>query len=173
MQDDGTSGTPIHPNCPCIGDYPHIGADAHGFYVTTNEYPFFAPGEFNGAQIYAFDKRALARGAPDVYVTQFDTTGLPTRATARLHRLAGAVAAEPRLRDAPRRHRVLPVLDAGRGGTGTVGHGNQILVLSADEHQPLDSNPALSLVDTPVTSARTSCRRRPRRSPGRRRSATA
>ncbi|GAB1642282.1 hypothetical protein [Krasilnikovia sp. MM14-A1259] len=71
--DDGRNGTPVHPNCPCIGDYPHIGVDANGFYLTTNEYAFFGP-EFNSAQVYAFSKRALARGDADVLVTQFDTT---------------------------------------------------------------------------------------------------
>jgi hypothetical protein len=74
VTDDGTFGTPVHPHCPCIGDYPHIGVDANGFYITTNEYSFFGP-EFNSAQVYAFSKRALARGDADVLVTQFDTTG--------------------------------------------------------------------------------------------------
>jgi hypothetical protein len=74
VTDDGRAGTPVHPHCPCIGDYPHVGVDAHGFYITTNEYSFFGP-EFNSAQIYAFSKRALARGDADVLVTQFDTTG--------------------------------------------------------------------------------------------------
>ncbi len=73
VTDDGTFGTPVHPHCPCIGDYPHIGVDAFGFYITTNEYSFFGP-EFNSAQVYAFSKRALARGDADVLVTQFDTT---------------------------------------------------------------------------------------------------
>jgi hypothetical protein len=73
VTDDGTFGTPVHPHCPCIGDYPHIGVDANGLYLTTNEYSFFGP-EFNGAQVYAFSKRALARGDADVLVTQFDTT---------------------------------------------------------------------------------------------------
>jgi len=72
--DDGANGTPVHPNCPCLGDYPHIGVDANGFYVTTNEYSFFGP-ENNGAQIYAFSKHALARGDADVLVSQLDTTG--------------------------------------------------------------------------------------------------
>lgn len=27
VQDDGTQGTPKHKSCPCIGDFPHIGAD--------------------------------------------------------------------------------------------------------------------------------------------------
>jgi hypothetical protein len=74
VQDDGSEGTPVHPNCPCIGDYPHIGFDAYGFYITTNEYSFFDT-PYNSAQVYAFDKRALSRGARTIYVTQFDTTG--------------------------------------------------------------------------------------------------
>ena len=76
VQDDGTDGTPDH-DCeggPCLGDYPHIGADAIGFYITTNEYPFFADG-FHAAQIYAFNKFALARNAATVNVTQIDTIG--------------------------------------------------------------------------------------------------
>jgi len=72
---DGSEGSIVHPHCPCIGDYPHIGFDAHGFYLTTNEYSFFGP-EYNSAQIYAFDKNQLARGAGTVYVTEFDTTGV-------------------------------------------------------------------------------------------------
>src|SRR5690349_14598368 len=54
VQDDGTQGTPKHTDCPCVGDYPHIGSDAHAVFLTTNEYPFTdAPGlygnNFNGA----------------------------------------------------------------------------------------------------------------------------
>jgi len=82
VQNDGTQGTPDH-NCkarsgtqlvhgPCLGDYPHIGADAHGIYVTTNEFNLNAPG-FRGAQIYAFSKRALAANAQTVTVQLFDT----------------------------------------------------------------------------------------------------
>jgi hypothetical protein len=80
VQDDGTQGTPDH-HCvqgshqahgPCLGDYPHIGADANGFYITTNEFNLAAPG-FRGSQIYAFSKRQLAAGAPFVNVVQFDT----------------------------------------------------------------------------------------------------
>jgi len=76
VQDDGTDGTPNH-GCslgPCYGDYPHIGADKYGFYVTTNEYSLFGT-EFKSAQIYAFSKAALASNAPVVTVVQFDTTG--------------------------------------------------------------------------------------------------
>jgi hypothetical protein len=74
VQDDGTAGTPNH-GCslgPCLGDYPHIGADANGFFVTTNEYSFFGP-EFKSANIYAFSKHALASGASSVNMVQFDT----------------------------------------------------------------------------------------------------
>jgi len=77
VQDNGTDGTPDH-HCSlgfCLGDYPHIGADANGFYITTNEYSFFGP-EFIAAQLYAFSKSALASGAASVAVTQFNTAGL-------------------------------------------------------------------------------------------------
>ena len=87
VQDDGTDGTPNHgcstgpypvtPTNPhaCIGDYPHIGADANGFYITTNEYSLYGP-EFKAAQLYAFSKQALAAGAAHVSVTQIDTTDM-------------------------------------------------------------------------------------------------
>ncbi len=71
--DDGSGGTPAHPGCPCLGDYPHIGVDAYGYYITTNEYPFFTDG-FVGAQIYAMSKQQLASGALSVKVTQVDTS---------------------------------------------------------------------------------------------------
>lgn len=74
VTDDGSNGTPVHPHCPCVGDYAHLGVDAHGLYISTNEYSFFGP-QFNGAQIYAFSKRALASHADPVYVTQYDTAG--------------------------------------------------------------------------------------------------
>jgi len=78
VQDDGTQGTPNHCNGhPCLGDYPHIGADANGFYITTNEFCFFGgcgfPGSFHAAQIYALSKAQLAAGAASVTLVQFDT----------------------------------------------------------------------------------------------------
>src|SRR5947207_1367828 len=48
---DGSPGNTGGP-CPCLGDYPHIGAAANGIYLTTNAYPW-GPGDFDGAQIYA------------------------------------------------------------------------------------------------------------------------
>ncbi|HZO72871.1 MAG TPA: hypothetical protein VFB60_11770 [Ktedonobacteraceae bacterium] len=59
--DDGSNGTPSHPNCPCLGDQPLIGANADGFFVSTNE--FGLAGGFNGAQVYAISKRGLVQAA--------------------------------------------------------------------------------------------------------------
>lgn len=59
---DGTDGTPSHTNCPCFGDQPLIGANADGFFITTNEFPLFVNG-FNGAQVYAISKRGLVQAA--------------------------------------------------------------------------------------------------------------
>ena len=55
-------GSDFLPNdCPCLGDQPLIGADANGFYISTNA---FGVTSFEGAQIYALSKAALAAGAP-------------------------------------------------------------------------------------------------------------
>jgi hypothetical protein len=60
--DTTNAGDPVnHPGCPCLGDQPLIGADANGFYVTTNEFPLFQDG-FNGAQVYAMSKAQLEVG---------------------------------------------------------------------------------------------------------------
>src|SRR6188474_1917640 len=71
---DGSPGNTGGP-CPCLGDYPHIGADAHGIYLTTNAYPW-GPGDFDGAQIYALSKAQLAAGAAAVSMQHIDTTGM-------------------------------------------------------------------------------------------------
>lgn len=75
-QNNGSQGTPDH-QCEeyCFGDYPHIGTDRYGFYLTTNEFGMGADG-FRGAQIYAFSKRALAENQAVVDQTLFDTVGL-------------------------------------------------------------------------------------------------
>jgi hypothetical protein len=90
VQDDGTQGTPDH-NCkargpnktlvhgPCLGDYPHLGMDKNGLYLTTNEFNLNAPG-FRGAQIYAVSKQGLVSGGP-VNVVQFDTVALAAAPT--------------------------------------------------------------------------------------------
>jgi hypothetical protein len=74
-QNDGTEGTPNH-GCtldglapgPCFQDYPHIGADKNGVYVTTNEYDLFGP-SYSAAQIFAFSKAQLAAHPASINVT--------------------------------------------------------------------------------------------------------
>jgi hypothetical protein len=73
VQNNGTQGTPDH-GCSlgfCLGDYPHIGADAHAIFLTTNEFSLFGSG-FYGAQIYAISKRALVSGAASPNVVLFN-----------------------------------------------------------------------------------------------------
>lgn len=73
VQNNGTQGTPDH-GCAlgfCLGDYPHIGADAHAIFLTTNEFSLFGPG-FYGAQIYAISKQALVSGAASPNVVLFN-----------------------------------------------------------------------------------------------------
>ena len=60
--DDGSDGTPAHPGCPCLGDYPQIGADGTGFFITTQEFSL-AGSAYNGSQVYAISKRLLAAAA--------------------------------------------------------------------------------------------------------------
>jgi hypothetical protein len=74
VTNDGTNTGGVNPG-PYLGDYPHIGADANGFYVTTNAYPWCCDG-FSGAQIYALSKAQLASGAANVTMQHFDTSAL-------------------------------------------------------------------------------------------------
>jgi hypothetical protein len=74
VTNDGGNSGGVNP-CPCLGDYPHLGADANGFYVTTNSYPWHENG-FDGAQIYAFSKTQLAAGAFSVTMQHIDTSGM-------------------------------------------------------------------------------------------------
>jgi hypothetical protein len=57
-----TNGDATDVGCPCFDDFPHIGADANGLYITSNRFQVFGDG-FNGAQVYALSKRLLARNA--------------------------------------------------------------------------------------------------------------
>ena len=75
VQNNGTEGTPDH-HCNsgfCLGDYPHIGADANGIYLTTNEFAFSGPG-FYGSQLYGISKSLLLGGSGSVVL--FNTLGL-------------------------------------------------------------------------------------------------
>ena len=73
VTNDGTNAGGVNPG-PYLGDYPHIGADAYGFYITTNAYPWCCNG-FGGAQIYAFSKAQLAAGSSTVTAVHIDTSG--------------------------------------------------------------------------------------------------
>lgn len=76
-QNDGSEGTPNH-HCAgvCFADYPHIGADRNGFYITTNEFgiPTF---KFKGANLYAISKHQLAAGKEHPTIVQFETLSNP------------------------------------------------------------------------------------------------
>jgi len=74
VTNDGTNTGGANPG-PYLGDYPHIGADANGIYLTTNAYPWFFNG-FAGAQIYALSKAQLAAGAASVNLVHIDTSGM-------------------------------------------------------------------------------------------------
>jgi len=70
VQNDGDVSIAGSGPCPCLGDYPHIGADRYGFYITTNAYPL-GPGNFDGAQLYAISKHALAAGVDQPAIVHF------------------------------------------------------------------------------------------------------
>ena len=61
-------------HCPCLGDYPHIGMNANGFFITTNNFPLVSsPSQgksagYNGSWVYAFDKTGLEAGDSGVSV---------------------------------------------------------------------------------------------------------
>jgi hypothetical protein len=74
VTNDGSNTGGANPG-PYLGDYPHIGADANGVYLTTNAYPWCCNG-FSGAQIYALSKAQLVAGAASVSMQHFDTTGM-------------------------------------------------------------------------------------------------
>lgn len=83
---DGTDGTAAQPKCPCFGDQPRIGADAHGFYISADSYPIHGVFNSNGGEIYAMSKQGLAKAA-----TTFGTA--PTLVT--LYNGATTIQGEP------------------------------------------------------------------------------
>ena len=171
VQDDGHLGTPNHgchgippfsiipptinPTFPdaCIGDYPHIGADANGVYLTTNEYSLFG-NDFHGAQIYAFSKAALAAHAATVTVTQFDTHGMDngnsgftiwpaTSPAGQFSNAAGGTEYFMSSNAADEAH--------GNGATPGPRRSSQLLVWSLSHTSTLNSTAALSLTHNTLT----------------------
>ena len=79
VQNNGTQGTPDH-HCGggfCLGDYPHIGVDSNGVYLTTNEFALVT-GDFIGAQIYALPKAQLVAGSSSVDLFEYNTGAAST-----------------------------------------------------------------------------------------------
>jgi len=82
-QNDGTQGTPDN-SCPTpdpddvppeatnpraeIGDYPHVGMDGNGIYISTNGYCLFSS-QFNGAQLYAIGLEQLSEPSLPASIT--------------------------------------------------------------------------------------------------------
>jgi hypothetical protein len=74
VTNDGTNTGGVNPG-PYLGDYPHMGADANGIYLTVNAYPWHENG-FSGAQILALSKAQLVAGAANVAMQRIDTSGM-------------------------------------------------------------------------------------------------
>ncbi len=63
-----------HSGCPCIADYPQIGADQFGLHIAWNEFnynPIFNSYQFIDAAILAVSKAALATGSQTPTAFQF------------------------------------------------------------------------------------------------------
>jgi hypothetical protein len=157
--DTGGSGANVGPY---LGDYPHIGADANGFYVTTNAYPWFGNG-FSGAQIYAFSKAQLAAGAASVNMAHIDTSGL-------VNAPSDAGSTQPGFTVWPAQSPGTTSFNLNNGGTeyflssnaadeathpvaGTGGNytSNQIVLWTLTNTASLNTSPALSLSNKLVT----------------------
>jgi hypothetical protein len=73
---DTTDAANTSAECPCFGDFDQIGADANGFYITTNEFSVAGAG-YGGTVIYAMSKQGLeaaANGAPLPSVARYQVT---------------------------------------------------------------------------------------------------
>lgn len=57
-------------NCPCVADYPQIGADQYGFYIATNEFNSFSQ-FFVNASILAISKSDLQVGTVSPKAARF------------------------------------------------------------------------------------------------------
>ncbi len=62
--------TDIGNGCPCFGDQPRIGIDQNNLYVTDDEFSITGP-QFNGAEVWAFDKAELVAGATSLNFVHF------------------------------------------------------------------------------------------------------
>ena len=60
VTNDGTNTGGVNPG-PYLGDYPHIGADANGIYLTTNAYPWARQRLLGRADLCALEGAARRR----------------------------------------------------------------------------------------------------------------
>ncbi len=69
--DTATSPT-FNPGCPCVPDYPQVGADKWGFYIASNQFSISIFGNFFlNASILAISKASLANGVSAPTAVQF------------------------------------------------------------------------------------------------------
>lgn len=152
--DDGSNGTPSHANCPCFGDQPLIGANADGFYVTTNEFPLFSNG-FNGAQVYALSKIALVEAAsnPNISFTPAVVQIDASQALVPFGGLSFSIqpATQPSGLDVSRGHNGTEFFLSSLDFTGTVD--NRIATWALTNTRTLNQSfPQVSLSDTVIRS---------------------
>ncbi len=60
-----------NPKCPCVADYPQIGADQYGIYISLNEFRTYYNEWADTATILALSKASLAWGASAPTAVQF------------------------------------------------------------------------------------------------------
>ena len=151
-QNNGTDGTPDHQcGTYCFGDYPHIGTDKHGFYLTTNEFGM-DPETFRGAQIYAFSKKALAENQPIVDQTLFDTVGLVNTRHGVEPGSTVWPAQSPKGQE-DKRHGGVAYFLSSVDPLNEQSYGNEIVVWALSNTKSLnDLNPRLKLSNTVLTS---------------------
>jgi hypothetical protein len=161
VTNDGGNTGGVNPG-PFLGDYPHIGADANGFYITTNAYPWCCNG-FSGAQIYAYSKAQLAAGAASVNMQHIDTSGM-------VNAPSDAGSTQPGFTLWPSQSPGTASFDLNAGGTeyflssnaadeaqkpvsGTAGTrtSNQLIVWALTNTSSLNSAPALTLSNKILT----------------------
>jgi hypothetical protein len=131
-------------NCPCFGDYPHLGTDTNGLWITTNEFSTLGDG-FNGAQVYGIAKSKLVDGTAQIPGVHFSTSGRDTTASNGPldgYSLAPAVSAGTAY---ARNTMYFLSSDADAGDTSVVSH--QILQWGVRNTSALASNPSSLSLD--------------------------
>src|SRR5487761_1362757 len=104
--------TDVGNGCPCFGDQPRIGIDQKNLYVTDDEFSITGP-QFNGAEVWAFDKSQLVAGVANVHFVHFSHLKIGGQLT---------LAPQPALSNAnPNAEFFLSSLDFNGGGDHRIG----------------------------------------------------